>query len=152
MNRRDLILGGAAVALTASTAQASDHAGHDMAGHDMHAMEANKYAALIKSAADCQVTGDACVAHCLTAIQGGDTTLAACLRSVTEMQALCAATMKLAALDAASAPKLIALCAEVCEACEKECRKHEKHHATCKACAESCATCVKECKKALKAA
>jgi len=35
----------------------------------------------------------------------------------------------------------------VCEACEKECRKHEMKHAECKACADSCAACLKECQK-----
>ncbi|MBF0170378.1 MAG: four-helix bundle copper-binding protein, partial [Nitrospinae bacterium] len=99
MNRRDLILGASAVALTAVTAKAADHAGHDMAGHDMHSPGANKYAPLIRAAAICQSEGDLCIAHCVTAMKAGDITLAECLRTVTEMMALCAATSKLAALD-----------------------------------------------------
>jgi Cys-rich four helix bundle protein (predicted Tat secretion target) len=153
MNRRDLLLGASAlaVAATASTASAADHH-HDHMNHDHHVPGAGKYASLIKSAADCQVAGDECIAHCIVSMKSGDTTLADCLKSATEMMAVCPATSKLAAMDSASVKQMIAVCADICAACEKECRKHEKTHATCKACADACAKCVDECKKALKAA
>ncbi|MCK7496919.1 MAG: hypothetical protein MZW92_43045 [Comamonadaceae bacterium] len=44
-------------------------------------------------------------------------------------------------------PKMAALAGQICDDCEKECRKHEKKHAQCKACADACAACLKECRK-----
>ena len=78
---------------------------------------------------------------------GGDKEMAACAKSVNEMLAVCAALQRLATTDSRFLPKYATLAGEVCEACEKECRKHETKHAECKACADSCAVCLKECKK-----
>jgi hypothetical protein len=38
---------------------------------------------------------------------------------------------------------LCRVCAEICEACAAECKKHETDH--CQRCAEACRTCAEEC-------
>ena len=102
---------------------------------------------LINGASDCIKTGEACINHCLDLLAQGDKEMAACAKSVNELLAVCAALQRLATVDSKFLPKYAKVSAEVCEACEKECRKHEKKHKECKACADSCAACLKECKK-----
>ena len=110
---------------------------------------APRNAGLIAASADCLKTGEACLAHCLYLLGNGDREMAACAQSVNELLASCTALMKLAGQDSKHVPGFAKLAAEICASCEKECRKHENHHAECKACAESCAACLKECKRAL---
>lgn len=122
------------------------------ADHDHHhapAGMAPRNAGLIAASADCLKTGEACLAHCLYLLGNGDREMAACAQSVNELLASCTALMKLAGQDSKHVPGFAKLAAEICASCEKECRKHEKHHAECKACADSCAACLKECKRAL---
>ncbi|MEX8503437.1 MAG: four-helix bundle copper-binding protein [Leptothrix ochracea] len=102
--------------------------------------------ALIASASDCVIKGEACLAHCLQLLGDGDKEMAACAQSVNQMLPVCTALQKLASQDSKYLKAYAALAAQVCEDCEKECRKHEKKHDECKACAESCAACLKECK------
>lgn len=124
-------------------ALAAEHDHH----HD-HAGLAKRNAGLIAASGDCLKTGEACLAHCLYLLGNGDKTMAACAQSVNELLASCTALMKLAGQDSRYVPAFAKVAAEVCANCEKECRKHEKHHEECRACAESCAACLKECKKA----
>lgn len=147
---------GAAVAATLAggfTARAADkvdpHAGHDMGkmpGHSGHA-SAHKHQALIDAALHCVNKGEVCIDHCIALLSKGDTSLKDCIRSVSAMLPMCGALAKLAALDAPRLKEFARVCRDVCADCEKECKKHQDHHALCKACAESCAACIKECEK-----
>ncbi len=148
MNRRELFTAaaGAAALMTATGAvhAAEDHSGHTAAAAGAGATPNAK---LVAAAAACGLTGQVCLSHCLNLIAAGDTSLASCAKSVYQTMAACDA---LARLAAAGSPHLAAyakVCESICSDCEKECRKHEKHHAECKACAESCASCIEECKK-----
>ncbi len=145
MERRDLMktLAAAAAGAVSVQALAADHAHHQ---HD-HGNTPKKYAAVVASSAECLQTGQACLAHCLVLLADGDKPMAACAQSVNELLAACDALMKLAAQESRFTPAMAKVAAEVCAACEKECRKHEKKHAECKACADACAACLKECKK-----
>jgi Cys-rich four helix bundle protein (predicted Tat secretion target) len=140
LDRRTLIGSAAALAAAgiARGAYASDHA---------HADHHSKHEKLARAALDCVATGDACVAHCLAEMRAGSTELAGCASAVEELVAACRALSQLAALDSAHLARFAAATAEVCKACETECRKHEKH-APCKACAEACKRCIEECKTA----
>jgi Cys-rich four helix bundle protein (predicted Tat secretion target) len=147
MERRDVLKTVAATvagAISASALAAQHDHGHD---HHDHAGMAKRNAALIAASADCLKTGEACLAHCLYLLGNGDKEMAACAQSVNELLASCNALMKLAGQDSRYVPALAKVAGEICASCEKECRKHEKHHEECKACAESCAACLKECKK-----
>jgi len=139
-SRRNMILG--AAAMTAAVASGNTMA---MTGHEHHQM--NKNTAVIDAAADCVKKGDACLDHCIELVKMGDTSIAECLATVTDMLPMCTALGKLAANQSTHLAKLASVCISVCEACEKECRKHEDKHKECRECAASCAACIKECKK-----
>jgi Cys-rich four helix bundle protein (predicted Tat secretion target) len=141
MDRREMLGGMGVLAMAAVAGQAS------AAEHDHHHHHGAKNQTLINGASDCIKTGEACINHCLDLLAQGDKEMAACAKSVNELLAVCAALQRLATVDSKFLPKYAKVSAEVCEACEKECRKHEKKHKECKACADSCAACLKECKK-----
>jgi Cys-rich four helix bundle protein (predicted Tat secretion target) len=147
MNRRNALTQAAAtllaVASTASLAQ--DHAHHGHMAASAPAASGN-YKALIGASADCVVQGQACLAHCLVLLADGDKSMGPCAKSVNQMLAVCGALQSLAAQQSALVPALAKTALRACEECEKECRVHEKHHATCKACMEACANCIKQCK------
>lgn len=143
-----------AMTLAAGLAAAGDemdhsgHEGHDgHAGHDMGA----KHQALINSANACLNKGEVCIAHCIELVKGGDTSLADCMKSVQGMLPMCAALVRLAALDAPRLKAFVAVCKDVCADCAAECKKHADKHAACKACMDSCDACIKDCKALLDA-
>lgn len=138
--KRRLVLAGAA-SLLAAPALAQGHAGHDHGNAD------GKNAALVASALACVRTGIACLDHCYEAIAMGDTSLAACARSTSEMMAVTDALARLAGTGSTNLPAMAKVALTVCLDCEKECRKHAGKHATCKACADACAACAAECRK-----
>lgn len=146
MERREVLK---TVAATVAGAISSAALAADHDHHHAPAGMAPRNAGLIAASADCLKTGEACLAHCLYLLGNGDCEMAACAQSVNELLASCTALMKLAGQDSKHVPGFAKLAAEICASCEKECRKHEKHHAECKACADSCAACLKECKRAL---
>lgn len=149
----------AAAALVATSALAADeHAGMDHGEMDHskmdhsgmdHSMHQTKHKGLIDTATACIAKGEVCVAHCIDLIRGGDTAMADCMKSVSIMMPMCAALVRMAALDAKRLKELAAVCKDVCADCEAECKKHAEKHAVCKACMDSCTACVKECKALL---
>jgi Cys-rich four helix bundle protein (predicted Tat secretion target) len=108
-----------------------------------------QHAKLSEAARNCVSAGDLCVSHCLALFTMGETSVAACAKSVYQMSAMCEALARLASASSEHLPALAKVCHETCLDCEKECRKHEKEHEICKACAESCKTCAEECKKVM---
>jgi Cys-rich four helix bundle protein (predicted Tat secretion target) len=139
--------GAASLTGLASRSEAQEHGEHQ--GHDMGSTDMSKapHQAVIAAALLCIQRGEACIPHCIDLMAKGDASLKDCLRSVSAMMPMCGALVRFAALDAPRLKELAKLCGEVCEDCEKECKKHAEHHAVCRMCAESCAACVKECKK-----
>lgn len=141
MNRRESFIGATAVWMAATS---TSNAAQEMA-HDHSHMHAAPLQGLLAATSDCVAKGQACIAHCLVLLGDGDKVMAECARSVSQTIALCAALESLAAQQSPLVPALAKVTLEACQACEKECRKHERH-AQCKACAESCVACIKECK------
>ncbi len=144
MNRRDLLLGAAAMAATA-TAGRTFAAEHQHAMHEHHAAP-SRNDALIAAAADCALKANLCVQHCIVAMGQGEKDLAACAKSSSQAAAICTALQQRAAADAKQLPQLAKVAMDVCKECEEECKKTE-HHPECKACKEACAACYAECKK-----
>jgi Cys-rich four helix bundle protein (predicted Tat secretion target) len=151
MNRRDMLASLGAIALVAGTGVASAHDKDKEKKADPHAGHAatgpHKNQALIDAADDCSKKGSLCINHCLSSFAAGDTTLAACAKTVMEAMAVCDALVTAAALESKNLPALAKAAIQFCKDCEDECRKHEKHHMTCKDCADACAKCLAECKK-----
>jgi Cys-rich four helix bundle protein (predicted Tat secretion target) len=142
MERRELLK---AVGMVSAVAMVNTgHADADPHEHH-HAGPGN--AALVDAAFGCVKAGDACLDHCLQVLSTGDKSMSECARSVSELVAVCGALGKLAAANSALLPKYAAVVRMSCDNCEKECRKHEDKHATCKACADACAACSRECAK-----
>jgi Cys-rich four helix bundle protein (predicted Tat secretion target) len=141
IGRRNLLLSAGAVVAAGMTNAALAGAADQPA-----APSKGGHQALIDAARECSSTGQACLAHCLAMFKSGDTSLAACAQSVSEMIPACSAVAELATLDAARLGEFATACRAVCEDCEKECRKHADTHAVCKACADSCARFIAEAK------
>lgn len=138
MDRRTLLTAtGAVLAATAvraaTTTAAETHAAHQPPP-------------LLHAALHCVGTAEVCQAHCLDRLANGDTAMAACARSVTTVIAVCQALAVLATQHSPLLGKYAAVAADVCRACETECRKHEEHP-PCRACAEACRDCAAECAK-----
>lgn len=137
VNRRSF-LSSTAVAVTAATAATVANA------------EAKKEAAsssLSKTIEECLSAAYACRELCLATLQKGDTMMAACMRTVSDMIPLCQATAQLAASKSKHLKKTVAACLDACIECEAECKKHASMHAECKACLDACTACVAACKK-----
>ena len=141
MNRRDVLgaaIGGASLVMATGKVFAEEH---------QHEHAASGHASLSEAARHCASSGDACLSHCLQLLAQGDTATAACAKSVYQVSAICEALARLASANSEHLAEFAKIAHAVCLDCEKECRKHENEHATCKACAESCAACADECKK-----
>jgi len=150
MDRRDAlngVVGGLAAAVSIG-AMAQEHDHSKMHGAST-AAGAGSFAKLAAAAQDCVGKGQACLAHCLVLLGEGDKSMAECAQNVNQMLALCGALQNLAYQQSNQTRALARIALDACQSCEKACRKHEKHHATCKACAESCAACAKECNAVL---
>jgi Cys-rich four helix bundle protein (predicted Tat secretion target) len=137
MKRRQF-LGAVGLATAAGVATAQDHPDH--------AQGAAAHAALVHIASDCVSTGEVCLEHCHELLARGDKSMGACARSVSELTAVCGALRSLAAQNAPALAKVAAVALDVCNRCEAECRKLDKHP-ECKMCGDACAACAAECKK-----
>lgn len=151
ITRRDLLASGATLgatyALGLGTAVAADeHAGH--AGHAAPAAAAPG-SGFARAAAECVRIGEECVQHCLDLLAKGDTSLGECAKAVNQMLAVCNGVGPLVYAESKHLKAFAKLCADVCTECEAACRKHEAHHAVCKACAEACVKTAAEAKKLL---
>lgn len=147
MNRRELLLGGMALAGAAmvGNSQAAEHDHNAMMHAHHHGVPAN--ASLAASASDCIQKGEVCLSHCLVLLGDGEKEMAACAQSVNQMLALCGALQQLANQNSKQLPKLAAIAMDACNQCEEVCKKHAEKHEECKVCGESCAACARECKK-----
>ena len=98
MNRRELLTGvaGAAALMTAADRvfAADDHNHMEHMNMDMGH---TPYGKLIETTTDCIRTGEICITHCFGLFAAGDTSVAACAKSVYQMDAVCQALMRLAA-------------------------------------------------------
>ncbi len=136
ISRRDMLLG-MGVAATLAYAQTAVSA---MPAHD-HSKHSAQLPELLDAVNACLDKGQRCIAHCLVSFKEGDLELADCASKVHEMQAICGAFSYLLAANSSYVKPYAAVCTQVCEDCEEECRKHEEH-IECKACAEACAEVV----------
>jgi Cys-rich four helix bundle protein (predicted Tat secretion target) len=136
----------ASAALTScnwADAQNPDHPAH--AGHEGQATTGStKNQDLLDAALLCVNRGEACIDHCAKQLGAGDTSMKDCMDSVSTMLAMCTAVARFAAFDAPRLKEVVKLSIDVCTDCEKECRKHEQHHAQCKNCADSCAAFIRD--------
>lgn len=143
LHRRELLLVGAgavmAKALTVTTACAGTNAEKkapaDLAPPPTSTPAAGDFAAIV---AECSRVGQVCMQHCITLLASGDTSMAACMKTVHEMLAVCQGTEVLALAGSSHLAQAAALCKAVCESCEAACKIHAGHHRECGDCAAAC--------------
>lgn len=108
---------------------------------DPHAHHGHHAAAddgLVDAASGCVKAGRRCLAHCISLLGGGDTSMAACARAVADMIAVTEAALALAAASSTHTRAQAAVARDVCSACQEACQVHAAAHPTCRACAEAC--------------
>lgn len=136
INRRGFVQkAGLAAGTLATVSLVSQAASAEGGGHHHH--HPAKNTELVKMAAHCIHTGNACIAHCLDMISQGNTDMAECARSVQYLVSMCETVGVHAASDSKHLKDLLVTCLAICEDCEAECRKFEQHE-QCLECAESC--------------
>lgn len=140
MDRREFIAAAGTVAAAASASQAFAQ----MAAEEP--MHPPKYKALEDSAADCVVSGNDCLRHCLGMYKMKDTSMAECADAVFQLVAGCAALSTLAAVNSAHTGHFAKVVEMLCNDCKAECDKFPKI-AACKTCGDSCKACAAECRK-----
>lgn len=140
MERRDLLAGMSALSVLSAVTP--------LYGQDanQHSHAPGKNDAVIRTASECETTGEVCLNHCIEILAQGDKSLALCAKRSNELISVCRALAAIAAQDAPSFATLAALAEEVCKRCEAECRKFPQHP-QCLACADACVACATECKK-----
>lgn len=145
MNRRELLLGAAGLAVTAASGKvfAAEHDHEHMSMAHEHTSKLNEK--LIAAASECVLKANLCLQHCIVLLGEGDKTMAACAKSSSQVTAICTALQQLASANSKQLPQLAKVAMEICKDCEEECKKTEKHP-ECKACKDACAACYKECK------
>lgn len=152
MNRRDLLTSSIGLGVLAVASAA--HAQGKPAAPPAPPAAAKKPDArgdLLAALADCQRTGEECVAHCAAELARGNKEMANCNQRVHEMLAMTRPMLSMVALESSQARALAALCAQTCKACKEACGEHRAHfahgmHGACKACMEACERCESACK------
>lgn len=71
--------------------------------------------------------------------------MADCIRSDRDCAAICWLAAGYMSRGSQFIEDVCRLCAEICETCAAECRKHEHEH--CQECADACERCAEECRK-----
>jgi Cys-rich four helix bundle protein (predicted Tat secretion target) len=144
MNRRELLIGSGAVLVAAAAQAQKNKAVAPATGHEHHGGPAP----LVDAAADCIKKGQSCLAHCLTLLGTGDTSMTSCAKAVSDMVAVAEALLAVATANSKHTKNLAKVAADVSRDCEAECKKHADKHAECKACMECCTKLIAESAKA----
>ena len=72
--------------------------------------------------------------------------MARCIQLDMECAAICYAAAQVMSMGGQTAEQLCRLCADICQACGDECRRHE-HMEHCRECADACHRCAEECRR-----
>ncbi len=141
MDRRDMILSTAAMAVSASLGAIACGAANATA-QGVATIPRDAAAALTDLALDCQKKGAACLEHCDRLIAAGDTSMVECEANVRDMLAVTEMLAKLAKPGSMHLAAAARITADICQDCEASCRRHAEQHAVCRDCADSCAKIV----------
>lgn len=101
------------------------------------------YEQCIQACLECMEACNTCYDACLR--EEDIAKMADCIRMDRECADICAFAAKAMQSGNPFAKQICQLCAEICEACGNECKKHDHDH--CQRCAEACFKCAEECRK-----
>ena len=105
-------------------------------------MEHQKHKELLGILHECMETCNYCYHACLQ--ETDILMMSECIRLDRECADFCAYVEQAISRNTIFLVELIAVCAVICEACGKECKKHLHDH--CQQCAEVCFTCADVCR------
>lgn len=84
-----------------------------------------------------------CASACLDEPDVRD--LAECIRLDLDCAKVCSLAVSFMSGGSSFSNDICRICAEICEACGAECRKHDMGH--CQTCADACDACAEECRR-----
>ncbi|KKK33387.1 ferredoxin [Salinicoccus sediminis] len=99
---------------------------------------------LIQTLHECAEACNHCYDACLK--EENVKMMAECIRLDRECADICSYLEHALTRNTPFGSELAAVCAEICEACGNECRKHDHEH--CQKCADACFKCANACKEA----
>lgn len=147
MNRRDSLVTTGTLAVLAAVGAAACVGSAQAQGNAAPAATPRADPDLAAAAGACLATGSACLALAIAQMGAGDTSMASCAAASFDMRAVMEGLAAVATSGGKRLGELARVAAGFCKDCEVECRKHEGHHAACRACAEACARTVAACAK-----
>ena len=105
--------------------------------------------ALVRAAADCMATCEACADACLA--EEDPAGMRDCIRLNLDCAEVCAVTARVVARtghrDRSTLDALLSACAAACRACGDECEEHASEMEHCRVCAEACRRCEEACER-----
>lgn len=108
-------------------------------------MTHERHQAALQALYDCLAACEHCASSCLA--EQDVQMLAECIRLDRDCADVCALTARYLARDSRFTGPLAQLCAQTCDACGAECRKHADMHDHCRACMEACERCAQACRQ-----
>jgi len=106
-------------------------------------MSSEQYQACIDACNECAVACNHCASACLK--EDDVKMMAGCIALDMDCAAICQLAVAVMARDSQFAREVCALCATICDACGKECAKHDMDH--CQRCAKACRACAEACRQ-----
>lgn len=106
-------------------------------------MNQQDYQSCIEACLRCADACQQCASFCLK--EDDVAMMAKCIQLDMECAAICYASAQLMSLGSQHAVEICRICADICEACGRECSRHENDH--CQRCAVECEACAEECRK-----
>lgn len=106
-------------------------------------MTKEKYESLLQTLHECMEACNHCYDACLQ--ESEVHMMASCIRLDRECADFCGYVEQAITRKSPFIAELVAVCAIICEACGKECEKHNHEH--CQRCAEKCFQCAEACRQ-----
>ncbi|MGN6546412.1 MAG: four-helix bundle copper-binding protein [Aureliella sp.] len=106
-------------------------------------MTHQEFQSCIQACIECAQACEHCATACLS--ERDVAKMAPCIRLDRDCAGMCWQAAAFMSRDSQFAQELCRVCADVCEACGAECRKHKMDH--CQRCADACERCAEECRR-----
>ncbi len=105
-------------------------------------LQNEKYQSCIDACMACAESCEFCATSCLR--EENIKSRVRCIQLDRDCANICLTTSTFMSWDSEYANQLCNTCADICEACAKECKTHQMDH--CQKCAEACRRCAQECR------
>src|SRR5687767_14364974 len=106
-------------------------------------MSHEKFQACIDACIACAIACEHCASECLK--EESVKQMIHCIELDRECASVCRSAAELMSMRGAHGALLCTACADICDACARECAMHEMDH--CQECAEVCQACAEACRK-----